>query len=53
MSSLQRSISRRILVKGLNKRQARRKRFEIREKRKSEVIRWKNGKILKAMKGYI
>jgi hypothetical protein len=37
MSSLQRTISRRILVKGLNKRQARRKRYEIREKRKSEV----------------
>ena len=35
MSSLQRSISRRILVKGLNKRQARRKRYEIREKNKN------------------
>lgn len=35
MSSLQRSISRKILVKGLNKRQARRKRHEIREKNKN------------------
>lgn len=35
MSSLRRSISRKMLVKGLNKWQARRKRYEIREKNKN------------------
>lgn len=35
MASLQRTISRAITVKGLNKKQARRKRYEIKEARKS------------------
>lgn len=39
MASLQRTISRALTVKGLNKKQARRKRAEIRERKRLEKMK--------------
>lgn len=44
MSSLQRTISRALTVKGLNKKQARHKRYEIKERKRHR--RESNGKYL-------